>query len=274
MYEHQQFSVQRAGPARRSAGRAVLRAVASYRPHKQPKLTGILLLWLLGLFSVFLAPAPVKVTEEMFQRFEAKLDEVPAVPLRFLVSLSGTSVASFKLQPVDGETAISAACKPDPGAPDSFPVDRPPRPPRNAPMPSGRGWRRTMSSRMQRCAFSLATFLHLVPTVSTHASCVRLSCWSLLDTGALCCRCGSGASARSTGRLSGKCSKQRQRRGQCCSSMTRSGRSSSLTPRQSWGFGQTLACRSRGRCSGKRWLQDRMICSQACRQRMLSSVTD
>lgn len=45
------------------------RAVSDYRPHRYPRTTGILALWLFGLFAVLLAPAPVKITPEKLDRY-------------------------------------------------------------------------------------------------------------------------------------------------------------------------------------------------------------
>lgn len=45
------------------------RTVSNYRPHRYPKSTGILALWLFGLFAVLLAPAPVKITPEKLDRY-------------------------------------------------------------------------------------------------------------------------------------------------------------------------------------------------------------
>ena len=46
------------------------RAFVDYRPHRYPKVTGLLLLWLFGLFAVFLSPAPVKITPEKLARYD------------------------------------------------------------------------------------------------------------------------------------------------------------------------------------------------------------
>lgn len=45
-------------------------AVSNYRPHRSPKATGVLVLWLFGLFAVFLSPAPVKITPEKLARYD------------------------------------------------------------------------------------------------------------------------------------------------------------------------------------------------------------
>lgn len=45
------------------------RAVSDYRPHRYPRTTGILALWLFGLFAVLLAPAPVKITPDKLDRY-------------------------------------------------------------------------------------------------------------------------------------------------------------------------------------------------------------
>ena len=46
------------------------RAFVDYRPRRYPKVTGLLLLWLFGLFAVFLSPAPVKITSEKLARYD------------------------------------------------------------------------------------------------------------------------------------------------------------------------------------------------------------
>lgn len=52
------------------------RAVSDYRPRKYPRATGILALWLFGLFAVFLSPAPVKITPEKLARFDQLVAQV------------------------------------------------------------------------------------------------------------------------------------------------------------------------------------------------------
>lgn len=52
------------------------RAVSDYRPHRYPKSTGILALWLFGLFAVLLAPAPVTITPEKLDRYNKLVMEV------------------------------------------------------------------------------------------------------------------------------------------------------------------------------------------------------
>ena len=54
----------------------IWRAISDYRPHKYPRATGILALWLFGLFAVFLSPAPVKITPEKLARFDQLVAEV------------------------------------------------------------------------------------------------------------------------------------------------------------------------------------------------------
>ena len=63
-----------ARPASRQAS-DVLAALASFRPQRHPKATTFGLLWLLGLYALFVAPAPVKITEEKLQAYTAKLTE-------------------------------------------------------------------------------------------------------------------------------------------------------------------------------------------------------
>lgn len=46
------------------------RAFVDYRPRRYPKVTGLLLLWLFGLFAVFMSPAPVKITPEKLARYD------------------------------------------------------------------------------------------------------------------------------------------------------------------------------------------------------------
>jgi hypothetical protein len=49
------------------------------QPFKYPKTTAAGVLWLLGLFVVFLAPAPLQITSEMVVAYEAKLSEAKDV---------------------------------------------------------------------------------------------------------------------------------------------------------------------------------------------------
>lgn len=50
--------------------------ISQYRPHRYPGLTAIFVVWLAGLFFMFLAPAPRKVTPAMQQRFDLAIKEV------------------------------------------------------------------------------------------------------------------------------------------------------------------------------------------------------
>ena len=52
------------------------RAVSGYRPHRYPRSTGILALWLFGLFAVFFSPAPVKITQEKLDRYTQLVTQV------------------------------------------------------------------------------------------------------------------------------------------------------------------------------------------------------
>lgn len=52
------------------------RTVSNYRPHRYPKSTGVLALWLFGLFAVLLAPAPVKITPDKLDRYNRLVMEV------------------------------------------------------------------------------------------------------------------------------------------------------------------------------------------------------
>lgn len=54
--------------------------ISQYRPQRYPRLTAIFVLWLAGLFFVFLAPAPRRVTPEMQQRFDLAIKEVCSIP--------------------------------------------------------------------------------------------------------------------------------------------------------------------------------------------------
>lgn len=56
------------------------RAVSDYRPRKYPRATGILALWLFGLFAVFLSPAPVKITPEKLARFDQLVAQAQGDP--------------------------------------------------------------------------------------------------------------------------------------------------------------------------------------------------
>ena len=50
--------------------------VSQFRPQRYPRLTAIFAFWLAGLFFMFLAPAPRRVTPEMQQRFDLAIKEV------------------------------------------------------------------------------------------------------------------------------------------------------------------------------------------------------
>lgn len=52
------------------------RAFLDYRPRRYPKVTGLLLLWLFGLFAVFLSPAPIKITPEKLARYDQLVSQV------------------------------------------------------------------------------------------------------------------------------------------------------------------------------------------------------
>ena len=53
--------------------------VQRLRPDRNPKSAVVLALWLLGLFSVFLSPAPVKITPEMEAKFGDKMQLVEVI---------------------------------------------------------------------------------------------------------------------------------------------------------------------------------------------------
>ncbi len=57
--------------------------VSGYRPHRYPKTTGLLILWLFGLFAVFLSPAPVKITSESLARYDQLAMQVRSVMMDF-----------------------------------------------------------------------------------------------------------------------------------------------------------------------------------------------
>ena len=54
----------------------ILQAIRAAKLHKKPRVVGIVLLWAFGLSSVFLLPAPQRITQESFERFEMKLKQV------------------------------------------------------------------------------------------------------------------------------------------------------------------------------------------------------
>ena len=64
---------QQAGP---SLGSAVWQIVSSYRPHKHPRITVALLLWVFGLLAMFALPAPDPLTPEKMARYEDLLLQV------------------------------------------------------------------------------------------------------------------------------------------------------------------------------------------------------
>lgn len=49
---------------------ALWQGIRNYSPQRYPRATGLLCLWLFGLFAVFLSPAPVKITAESFARYD------------------------------------------------------------------------------------------------------------------------------------------------------------------------------------------------------------
>lgn len=55
-----------------------MQAVRNWKFLRSKTFVAVAILWFLGLSAMFLAPAPVKVTEEMWKRYEAKLDEAIA----------------------------------------------------------------------------------------------------------------------------------------------------------------------------------------------------
>jgi hypothetical protein len=59
---------------RDSATQKLVHFLRNYGPRKHPRLTVTVLLWLFGI-SVFFLPAPVRITPEMSEYFEAKLLE-------------------------------------------------------------------------------------------------------------------------------------------------------------------------------------------------------
>lgn len=54
-------------------GSQIIQDLRRHKLHRNPKVLGIGFLWLLGLFAVFLAPAPVSLTEERLNKYEKRL---------------------------------------------------------------------------------------------------------------------------------------------------------------------------------------------------------
>lgn len=57
----------------------VVAAVTSWRPHRTPKLTTSIVLWILGLYFALYAAAPVAITPERSAAFEAGLKQLEAL---------------------------------------------------------------------------------------------------------------------------------------------------------------------------------------------------
>ncbi|GMH33897.1 hypothetical protein BSKO_01731 [Bryopsis sp. KO-2023] len=68
---------------RRQRG-GILSAVSRIRPHKHPKTTTVIFLWMFGLFSMFLSPPLVRITSEMRQNYETKMDAVMTVDAKLV----------------------------------------------------------------------------------------------------------------------------------------------------------------------------------------------
>lgn len=67
-----------------SISTSLWRAVRQYRPQRNPKVTGLLFLWLFGLFAVFLSPAPVKITPEKLARYDQLVLQVRIIVRQLL----------------------------------------------------------------------------------------------------------------------------------------------------------------------------------------------
>lgn len=50
----------------------------SFKLHRKPSFYIVAAVWLFGLASMFILPAPVPITEDAMARYEAKLDEAAA----------------------------------------------------------------------------------------------------------------------------------------------------------------------------------------------------
>ena len=74
-----------------SNGPGVIQLLKDAQLYKRPRVVGFALLWMFGLSSVFLLPAPQKITPESFQRFEEKLRQVG-------ISLSLSLIGIFSRQ--------------------------------------------------------------------------------------------------------------------------------------------------------------------------------
>ena len=55
---------------------ALWQGVRNYTPQRYPRATGLLCLWLFGLFAVFLSPAPVRITAEKLARYDQLVQQV------------------------------------------------------------------------------------------------------------------------------------------------------------------------------------------------------
>lgn len=65
---------------RRSGRGGIVTLISGYRPHRYPKVTATLLLWLLGLWFMLLAKPLYQPSEEEVKAFEAKLKEASGGP--------------------------------------------------------------------------------------------------------------------------------------------------------------------------------------------------
>ena len=55
------------------AGAQLFQALRNAKLHRNPRVIGVLFLWLFGLYAVFLSPAPVGITDETMARFDERI---------------------------------------------------------------------------------------------------------------------------------------------------------------------------------------------------------
>ena len=79
-----------------------LQTLGRWQLHKKPKTYILGALWLAGLGLMFLAPAPVRITDEALQRYETLLTEASVYSKKHQPSLdvspSDSSLDSFSIQ--------------------------------------------------------------------------------------------------------------------------------------------------------------------------------
>jgi len=84
----------------RSQAPSQAETLALYRTFRRPKVLGLGFLWLLGLYAVFLAPAPVKITNEKLENYSQKLTEAEGMTKALAKAEKRMMDAEFSLKKV------------------------------------------------------------------------------------------------------------------------------------------------------------------------------